>query len=129
MITQVCGCRLITVSEIQGSGEAFNAMQKYFALKQSYRVKDWGLISNIVNQIQKSYRERIIVKTKSGNSLLDLNQVTCIATMEGKCIAIDDKGTEHVFRCKISELYAEIHPKKFFMINRGEIVNIDYMEH
>ena len=106
-----------------------DAMQKYFALKQSYRVKDWGLISDIVNQTQKSYRERIIVKTKVGNALLELSQVACITTHEGRCIAIDNKGTEHIFRCKISELYAEIHPKKFFMINRGEIVNIDYIEH
>lgn len=106
-----------------------DAMHKYFALRQSFQVKDWNRISDIVGQIQTSYRERIIVKFKTGSSILELNQVACIVTQDGKCVALDNKGKKHVFRCKISELHAEINPKKFFLINRGEIVNIDYIEH
>jgi DNA-binding LytR/AlgR family response regulator len=34
-----------------------------------------------------------------------------------------------VFRYKMSDLVQELDPNKFFQINRGEIVNLDHIQH
>jgi DNA-binding LytR/AlgR family response regulator len=105
------------------------AMQKYLSLQESFRVKDWHLISSLVVGKRQSYRERLVVKTASGFTLLQLERVCCITAQEGRCTALDTEGGEHVFRYKMSDLVQELDPNKFFQINRGEIVNLDHIQH
>jgi DNA-binding LytR/AlgR family response regulator len=105
------------------------AMQKFSSLQESFRIQNWDLISAIVKQKKQIFRERIVVKSSTGFILLPVQHICCISSQEGKCTALDAGGKSHVFRSKISEMAEELDPSKFFLINRGEIVNLDYIEH
>lgn len=104
------------------------AMKKFENLNISEKNPDWKLISELLHQKPKEYRERIIIKTTSEIHILNTENTAAFLSNSGKLTAIDDKGKEHEFRYKLSDLFEELNPKTFFQINRGEIVNINFIE-
>ena len=60
--------------------------------------------------------------------LLHVRDVVCFTTHEGKCAAETKHGKQYEFRYKLINLSSELNPSHFFQINRGEIVNIHYIE-
>ncbi|MNY59749.1 LytTr DNA-binding domain protein [compost metagenome] len=74
------------------------------------------------------YKERILIKTATKTLLLEVKNIMCISTNMGVCEAIDNKGKSHEFRQKLSDLVAELNPEIFFQINRGEVININFIE-
>lgn len=104
------------------------AMKKFEQLNASDKNPDWKLISELLHQKQKQYKERIIIKTPTEIHILNTENTVAILSNAGKLTAIDEKGKEHEFRYKLSDLAEELNPKEFFQINRGEIVNINFIE-
>ncbi|RBW63152.1 hypothetical protein DS884_00325 [Tenacibaculum sp. E3R01] len=102
------------------------AMEKFNNL-QSKEV-DWTKISEAIHGLNNNYKERIIVKTKTELKILSTKNTGAILSNSGRCIAIDENGKENEFRYKLSDLIKELNPKEFFQINRGEIVNINFIE-
>ncbi|MBK6265618.1 response regulator transcription factor [Marivirga sp. S37H4] len=103
------------------------AMDKFHQLKNNAS-HDWSAISNWINKEQAKSKERILVKAGESLKLLEMRNVSFICTNEGVCTAMDNEGKEYVFRYKIADLAKELNPEKFFQINRGEIVNIDFID-
>lgn len=105
------------------------AMQKFlnFKKKEENGV-DWNAfaISLLQNQA-KNYKERIIIKNNDGILILNTIEIAAILAESGRCIAIDTNGKEHFFKGTISELVQELNPAFFFQINRGEIININFI--
>lgn len=104
------------------------AMKKFESLNSSEKNPDWKLISELLHQKTKEYKERIIIKTAKEIHILNTENIAAILSNAGKLTAIDEKGKEHEFRYKLSDLAQELDPKTFFQINRGEIININFIE-
>ncbi len=102
------------------------AMEKFNNL-QNKKV-DWKTLSKTIHQLNPNYKERIIIKTKSEIKILSTENTCAILSNAGKCIAIDKNGKEYEFRYKLSDLINELNPRVFFQINRGEIVNLNFIE-
>ena len=102
------------------------AMEK-FEILQNKEV-DWKKISKNIHELNNNCKERIIIKTKTEIKILSTKKIGAILSNSGKCIAIDENGKENEFRYKLSDLIKELNPKEFFLINRGEIVNINFIE-
>lgn len=102
------------------------AIEKFEAL-QSKEV-NWKEISETIHGLNPNYKERIIIKTKTEIKILSIKNTGAILSNSGKCIAIDEHGKENEFRYKLSDLIKELNPKEFFQINRGEIININFIE-
>lgn len=104
------------------------AMNKFENLALSGKKTDWQEISNLLHLKTKQYKERIIIKTATEIQILNTDKTAAILSNSGKLTAIDEVGKEHEFRHKLSDLAEELDPKTFFQINRGEIVNINFIE-
>ena len=104
------------------------AMKKFENLNTTEKNPDWKLISELLHQKPKEYKERIIIKTSTEIHILNTKNTAAILSNAGKLTAIDEKGKEHEFRYKLSDLAEELNPKTFFQINRGEIININFIE-
>lgn len=81
-----------------------------------------------LNKAAKNYRERILVNTAEGMKLISVKQIVHIETNEGICLITYGNGVTYTIRCKLSELYEGFDPDQFFMINRGEIINVEFIE-
>ncbi|QDP84126.1 response regulator transcription factor [Chryseobacterium sp. SNU WT5] len=104
------------------------AMNKFENLGPAGKKTDWQEISNLLHQKTKQYKERIIIKTATEIQILNIEKTAAILSNSGKLTAVDDLGKQHEFRYKLSELAEELNPKTFFQINRGELVNINFIE-
>lgn len=102
------------------------AIEKYEGLQN--KQVDWQKISETIHGLNYNYKERIIIKTKTEIKILTTKNTGAILSNSGKCIAIDENGKENEFRYKLSDLIKELNPKDFFQINRGEIVNVNFIE-
>lgn len=105
-----------------------NAMKKFENLSGNDKSPNWNIISELLHQKSKSYKERIICKNDGEIHILNTEKTVAIMSNAGKLTAIDDKGLSHDFRYKLAALEEELNPKIFFQINRGEIININYIE-
>ena len=105
------------------------AMQKFLNLKkQEENDVNWNALAVSLLQNQtKVYKERIVIKNNDGISILNTVEVATILANSGKCVAIDGNGKEHAFKATLSELIQDLNPAVFFQINRGEIININYI--
>ena len=104
------------------------AMEKFRNIYQKDNATqlDWNRITEMLHG--RKFRERITVKNSGEITILNVSEISAILSSAGKLTAVDSTGKEHEFKGKISDLVTELDPKTFFQINRGEIVNINYIE-
>jgi DNA-binding LytR/AlgR family response regulator len=105
------------------------ALQKFLNIKKQEKNEvNWNALAVSLLQNQtKNYKERIVIKNNDGISILNTIDIAAILAESGKCVAIDANGKEHYFKATISELTLELNPTLFFQINRGEIININFI--
>lgn len=106
------------------------AMEKFERLSQPQVQPeiDWQKITELIHQKPKTYKERIVIKNAAEIHILNTKNTIAILSNCGKLMAVDSLGKQHEFRYKLADLSEELNPKVFFQINRGEIVNINYIE-
>ena len=104
------------------------AMKKFKNLKSVGENVDWKTISGLLTQQKRRYKERIIIKNNGEIHILNTEEIAAFLSNSGKLSAVDENGKSHEFRYKLADLAEELDPNKFFQINRGEIVNINFIE-
>jgi DNA-binding LytR/AlgR family response regulator len=105
-----------------------NAIDKFRRLQGHAEKQNWQVLYKAVQKLQASYKERIIVRSGGAMQMLHVEDVVCFIARDGKCIAHTESGSNYEFRYTLSELADELDPDQFFQINRGEIVNINYIQ-
>lgn len=109
------------------------ALEKYQSLfKQGlYNTIDHNTINVLKNALQEEqvqYKKRFVIKRAKGIQLLNVTDISIIEAAGDFCMAIDIHGKKHPIQQKIGVLIEQLHPKKFFRINRSQIVHIDYID-
>lgn len=103
------------------------AMEKFKRLTHHTSI-DWQSISSAIKKMNAHYKERILIKTAHNTLLLEVKNIMFISTNQGICEATDSKGKTYEFRQKFSDLVGDLNPDVFFQINRGEVLNINFIE-
>jgi two-component system response regulator LytT len=104
------------------------AIEKYRNLRGHNTQYNWESLYEAVQKMQMSYKERLLVKSGNAMQLLHVKDVVCFTAQDGMCLAITETGKEFEFRYKLADLAGELDPELYFQINRGEIVNIRYID-
>lgn len=104
------------------------AIKKYHQLSEKTThtaVKD--LIANLPSLTSSNqYKTRIAVKMSSGIYLLKTEEISCIRMKNGLAHAYkSDHAKAYVLSTGITNLFKQLDPSNFFMVNRGEIVHIE----
>ncbi|MDH7445420.1 LytR/AlgR family response regulator transcription factor [Aquimarina sp. 2201CG14-23] len=109
------------------------AIEKYQSLfKQGlYNVLDHTTIDILKSAIKKdeiSYKKRFVIKRTKGIQLLNVADISIVNASGDFCVATDLRGKTHPILEKIGVLTELLNPKKFFRINRSQIIHIEYIE-
>lgn len=110
-----------------------NALQKYQSLfkKGTYSVLDHetiDVLKSALNEEQIHYKKRFVIKRAKGIQLLNVIDISTIEASGDFCIAIDILGKKHPISQSIGNLLPLLNPKKFFKINRSQIIHIEHIE-
>ncbi|MFQ3305002.1 MAG: two-component system response regulator LytT [Polaribacter sp.] len=109
------------------------AIQKYLSLfnKGNYAALDTSTISALKFALQEeynTYKKRFVIKKASGIQLLNAADIALIKASGDFCLVLDNQGKRHTISQNLGSILVQLNPKKFFKINRSEIVNIDFIE-
>lgn len=107
------------------------AIKKYQSLfKQgNYNGLNHTTIDTLKSALQQentSFKKRFVIKKTSGIQLLNAVDISLISASGDFCLVIDKDGKRHTISQSLGTMFSQLNPKKFFKINRSEIVNIDY---
>jgi len=107
-------------------------IEKYEALfKQgNYNMLNTETITALKSALKDddiSYKKRFVIKKAKGIQLLNVLDISIIEASGDFCIATDFNKNRYTISQTISSIYSQLNPKKFFRINRSELVNIDYI--
>ncbi len=109
------------------------AIEKYQSLfKQGnyQRLNDSTLkeLQHALHEEQASYKKRFVVKRNKGIQLLNVAEISLVEASGDFCMATDASGKRHPISQNIGSIATQVSPKKFFRINRSQLVNIDHIE-
>lgn len=109
------------------------AIQKYQSLfqKGDYKALDTSTISALKSALQEeytTYKKRFVIKKASGIQLLNAIDIALITASGDFCLVYDKTGKRHSISQNLGSFFQQLNPKKFFKINRSEIVNINFIE-
>ena len=109
------------------------AINKYESLfkKGDYSSLDSNTIDALKIALQQentTYKKRFVIKKVSGIQLLNATDIALITASGDFCLVIDNLGKRHTISQNLGAIYQQLNPKKFFKINRSEIVNIDFID-
>ena len=109
------------------------AILKYQSLfkKGDYSTLDNSTINVLKTALQQeytTYKKRFVIKKTSGIQLLSATDIALVTASGDFCIVIDKDGKRHSISQNLGNIYQQLNPKKYFKINRSEIVNIDFIE-
>ncbi len=110
-----------------------NAIDKY---KTLFNTGDYNAITpetletlkSVFKEDDISYKKRFVIKKTKGIQLLNVSDISTIEASGDFCMATDVHGKKHAISQTLSQIFQQLNPKKFFKINRSEIVHIDYIE-
>ncbi|MEM9931142.1 MAG: LytTR family DNA-binding domain-containing protein [Bacteroidota bacterium] len=76
---------------------------------------------------RQDYKERFTVKKSSGIYFLKTADIKFFQADGDLVFAFDHEGKKHLINFRMSELEEKLDPRVFFRINRGQMVNIEYI--
>jgi len=85
-------------------------------------------LKSALKEENSNYKKRFVIKKVKGIQLLNASDISVIKASGDFCIATDKVGKLHTISQNLSTIYNQLHPKKYFKINRSELVHIDYIE-
>ncbi len=108
------------------------ALDKYQSLfKQgNYKALNHATLDALKSALQEEqiqYKKRFVIKKTKGIQLLNVIDISIIEASGDFCMATDLNGKKHPVLEKIGVLMVSLNPKKFFRINRSQIVHIEYI--
>ncbi|MFD2725768.1 LytR/AlgR family response regulator transcription factor [Hyunsoonleella rubra] len=109
------------------------AIEKYQSLfqKGNYNKLNQQTIAELKSALRaehNNYKKRFVIKKAKGIQLLNVSDINLIEASGDFCIATDNNGKRHTISQNLGAIHQQLHPTKFFKINRSEIINIDYIE-
>ncbi|WP_424003912.1 LytR/AlgR family response regulator transcription factor [Maribacter sp. IgM3_T14_3] len=116
------------------NADFMKALEKYQSLFKQGEY-DSKLSSDTFNALklalqedQNNFKKRFVIKRPNGIQLLNTSEISMIEASGDFCIATDQEGKRHPISQTIGSIIEQLPPKKFFRINRSEIVHVDYIE-
>jgi DNA-binding LytR/AlgR family response regulator len=106
--------------------ELEQAVEKY---RQLYDKKENGFSDRVLKMVQEmnkaQYKERLLIKRGQQLSYLK-TESTAYCFADGKlCYAVDFSSNKYLLESNLSQLEEQLHPNKFYRINRQLLVNIE----
>jgi len=108
------------------------ALDKYQSL---FKQKNYSINTKVLDNLKtalkeefSNYKKRFVIKKTKGIHLLQVIDISLIEASGDFCIATDFQGKRHTISQNIGSIIEQLSPKKFFKINRSQIIQVDFIE-
>ena len=84
-------------------------------------------LTRALGNSDKNYKRRFVVKKNNGIYFVHTSEIKYFKADDDLVFAFDQKGNRHIISYRMSQLEEVLDEKEFFRINRGEIVNVNFI--
>ena len=112
--------------------EVANALKKYDSLRDSMTKSEYRNMARLLRQTAdgNQYAERLMSRKNQKVIVVEVKNVVYFQINEGVITAVDEHGKQYPLSIStLGELEDKLNPLQFYRINRGEIININYVDH
>ena len=103
-----------------------NALRKFKQLRQNFNSQLLSLLPQEFKR--KIYKSRFVIKAKGGIILLEASGIVYFQVKNGISYAYNADGKPFIINDNLNKLEELVDPELFFRINRGEMININFIE-
>lgn len=110
-------------------------LEKFFALQKSFASPNETLNLSLIEQLKeaiqssaKTYKQRFAVKMRNGIHLLPVEEIAYFQSEDGMTFAFGMSQQKYLLNGTLNDIEENLNPKHFFRINRGEIINVVFIE-
>lgn len=82
-------------------------------------------VQSLLTKRERQYKNTFTVKKRSGVYLLKTEDIAFFQAQGDFVLGVDESGTKHILNHSLAAIEEFLDPRKFFQINRSEIVSID----
>ncbi len=107
------------------------AVGKYKQLKNNFENFDDLLINKIKSSFareEKGYKKRFAVKTSKGIFIINVDNIAFVRAEEGLVFSFTNNQKKFALNHSLNDLEQLLDPNLFFRLNRGEMVNVHFIE-
>ncbi|MEP2237414.1 MAG: LytTR family DNA-binding domain-containing protein [Maribacter sp.] len=107
--------------------EKYNSLFKQGEYNSKLSNETLSALKTALQEEQTNYKKRFVIKRPNGIQLLNTSDISLIEASGDFCIAVDHEGKRHPISQTLGSIVQQLPPKKFFKINRSQIVHIDFI--
>ena len=86
---------------------------------------DWKELAGLLRPPTPAYRQRMLVRHRDDWVPVDTNDLRQVYSADGLTFALDAGGKRYLVDDSLERLAEELDPRRWFRINRGQLVHID----
>jgi len=107
--------------------ELNQALNKYHKINKKEIQPDLESLSKLVQNInlEKNYKERFLLKSRDKYSFLLADEIAFFYSEDSLTFIVSKKGKSYVYDASLNSVASELDPKKFFRINRKQIIHFE----
>lgn len=107
--------------------ELNQALNKYYKINKKEIAPDLVSLSKLVQHInlEKNYKERFLLKSRDKYSFLLADEIAFFYSEDSLTFIISKTGKSYVYDASLNAIAIELNPKKFFRINRKQIIHFE----
>ena len=113
----------IEKEELEAAFEKYQQYNKHFIQEKNASINFSALASLIKNE-KTEYRKRILIQSNESFFHLPIAQIAFFYSMQGITFAVTFEKREYPVNFSLQNLKEQLHPEKFFKVNRQIIINI-----
>lgn len=110
--------------ELQTAFEKYQQYNNQF-IKEKNSSIDFSEIASLIKNEKPEYRKRFLIQSNESFFYLTIEEIALFYSNQGVTYALTFEKREYPINFSLENLKEQIHPYKFFKINRQFIVNID----
>ncbi len=106
--------------------ELADAIGKYQKINKLGMTASMATFTKLIESVnlQKAYKERFLIKQKDSYSFVLADEIAFFYSEDSVTFLVSETGKRYVFDATLSSIEKEVDPKKFFRINRKQLVHI-----
>jgi DNA-binding LytR/AlgR family response regulator len=110
--------------ELKTAFEKYHNYNKQFIQKQNSNI-DFSELASLIKSEKTGYRKRFLIQSNESFFHLPVGDIALFYSMQGITFAVTFEKREYPVNLSLENLKEQLHPEKFFKINRQFIVNIN----
>ena len=117
----------IEKDELQAAFVKYHQYNKHFIQEKNVSI-NFSELASLIKSEKSEFRKRFLIQSNESFFHLPIEQIAFFYSMQGITFAVTFEKREYPINFSLGSLTEQLHPEKFFKVNRQIIINIEVIK-